>query len=713
MSALREPRAVAFNPNIALTDPATSFWLAQVTLRLRRELTWCWHQRSGGVAMPPGALPAPADPVQDSLDLVRFQDDKIAFFATDVTARYLSQRIAALVYPSRCPSARGTWDWIARELDLTAAAQFVLACALAARADAALAAVCAACHNDAQRPWPTAALAQRLWDDPLAVAACIDTGHPLFRHGLLTAPAGREALDWHQPLEVPAAVARALFEPERDSAAALRVHRAETRRPLLPEALPVVAYLRSAQPAAAMQVVPLQGPRGSDFDEWAHALAQATGHGLAVLSDDLTPDRPGFAALATVCWMRGDSLLLPEHWQECYGTASESWTAPVAALPLRWYLPITEGGVVRGLPATFLTPAFTVPLPNVQARGAQLAAALHDDCSPEIRKAIPEAARRFRLAERALARVGAAAATLPPNAGAHELFSICRGEARIELDTLANAVTPRFQLGELVLPPAQARQVADIAAAMTALGRVHHDWGMAKAWNESGLSVLFCGPPGTGKTMAAEALAGALDLPMYRVDLSQVVNKYIGETEKNLRRIFDAAEASDCVLFFDEADALFGKRTEVKDSHDRFANIEISYLLERMDRFKGLAVLASNRRKDLDDAFTRRLRYIVEFPIPGAAERERIWRQIFSELVDTRQVDFRWLAQRFELAGGHIRSAAFNACLQAAALQPPGEPGRVAMADVLTAVKRELQKMNRVAGREQFGHYASQIGDDA
>ena len=241
---------------------------------------------------------------------------------------------------------------------------------------------------------------------------------------------------------------------------------------------------------------------------------------------------------------------------------------------------------------------------------------------------------------------------------------------------------------------------------MRSLTRVHYEWGTARVWNEGGLAVLFCGASGTGKTMAAEALAAALGLPMYRVDLSQVVNKYIGETEKNLAKIFDAAEASDSVLFFDEADALFGKRTAVKDAHDRFANIEISYLLERMERFKGLAILATNRRKDLDEAFTRRLRYLVEFPLPGPAERERIWRQMFPERVDVSGLDFDFLAGQFELSGGHIRSAAFNACLQCAARD--GEP-RVAMREVLIAIQRELDKLDRLAEPEQFGRYADLV----
>jgi hypothetical protein len=319
---------------------------------------------------------------------------------------------------------------------------------------------------------------------------------------------------------------------------------------------------------------------------------------------------------------------------------------------------------------------------------------------------VREAARRFRLNERPLANVVRIlrAGLGPPSAA--ELIALCRAEAGGRMGALAQPIVPRFTLDELVLPLQQAAQLQIIADSMQALTRVHYEWGTARVWNESGLAVLFCGSSGTGKTMAAEALGGALDLPLYRIDLSQVVNKYIGETEKNLARIFDAAEESDSILFFDEADALFGKRTDVRDAHDRFANIEISYLLERMERFKGLAILATNRRKDLDEAFTRRLRYVVEFPIPGVVERERIWRQVFPKGVDAGDLDFGFFAGQFELAGGHIRSAAFNACLSRAA--KGGEP-RLSMADVLVAIRRELNKLDRIATPEQFGRYADLV----
>src|SRR5690606_26305303 len=259
-----------------------------------------------------------------------------------------------------------------------------------------------------------------------------------------------------------------------------------------------------------------------------------------------------------------------------------------------------------------------------------------------------------------------------------------------DLGALAQPVTPRFTLDELMLPAAQAAQLAELVTAMANLTRVHYEWGTARPWNEGGLAALFAGPPGTGKTMAAEAIARELALPLYRLDLSQVVNRYIGQTEKNLRRLFDAADVADIVLFFDEADALFGKRTEVKDAHDRYANLEISYLLERMERFKGLAILATNRRRDLDEAFARRLRFVIEFPLPGVAERLRIWRSVVPQGVDTEGVDFEFLAQRFPLAGGHIRAIVFHACLQSAS---EGSPQQLGMPALVRAVQREYEKL--------------------
>ncbi|MGH8664126.1 MAG: ATP-binding protein, partial [Burkholderiales bacterium] len=316
----------------------------------------------------------------------------------------------------------------------------------------------------------------------------------------------------------------------------------------------------------------------------------------------------------------------------------------------------------------------------------------------------PEFARRFRYEGAAIGRIGAELAALGRDPSLDEMLTLARAD--LDLGTLAQPVVPRFGLDELMLPAAQAGQIQELVCAMTNLTRVHYEWGAARAWGECGLAALFAGPPGTGKTMAAEALARTLGLPLYRIDLSQVVNKYIGETEKNLRRLFDAADAADLILFFDEADALFGKRTEVRDAHDRYANIEVSYLLERMERFKGLAILATNRKKDLDEAFLRRLRFVVEFPLPGVEERLRIWRSVIPDHVDATDVDFGFLAQRFALAGGHIRAIVFQACLQSAF---EGAPRRLTMPALVRAVQREYDKLERANSLDQFGPYAALV----
>ena len=199
--------------------------------------------------------------------------------------------------------------------------------------------------------------------------------------------------------------------------------------------------------------------------------------------------------------------------------------------------------------------------------------------------------------------------------------------------------------------------------------------------------------------MAAEVLAGYLDLDLYRIDLAGVVSKYIGETEKNLRRLFDAAEESGAILFFDEADALFGKRSEVRDSHDRYANIEINYLLQRMEEYRGLAILATNRKSFLDSAFLRRLRFLVEFPFPAMADRLRIWKSIFPEQARVDGVDYEFLA-RLEIAGGNINNIALNAAFRAAS-----EGSAVTMHHVLSAARREYDKIDKMVLESEFGRY--------
>jgi vesicle-fusing ATPase len=702
------PQPMLLNPDLAVPDLSASWWLAQATLRLRREVAWCWHLRGEGKQTTTGALPPFADAAVESLDLARYADDKRYFMANDVTARHLGERMTQYPRPPRPDGVAGGWNWLQQNAGLDDASQFVLALAFAARLDAALGPVFACCQNDSARPYPTLALAQRLWDEPRAIAACADPGHPLRRFGLLTASAdGREAIDWLQPLDMAATLVEALADPQGFVPTVLAPMAGDGRA--LPEAAHGLLAHLEATPPQALQLVPLAGSRGTDYAAWAAALATHGGRRVVRLAASVPPDRVHVPSLLALCWLRGVDLLVPDHWQErAAAHASEPWFAAMLMLPVRCYVPAPEPGT-GNLPSNHVTPSFRVPPLGFAARVAQLEAALGPR-APSIGSAVREAARRFRLDEVPLQQVARALAAQRGPVSPAQLDALCRTGSATGTAGLVQAVEPRFTLEELVLPRQQARHMAEIVQAMRSLTRVHYEWGTARAWNESGLAVLFCGASGTGKTMAAEALAHALALPLYRIDLSQVVNKYIGETEKNLAKIFDAAEASDSILLFDEADALFGKRTDVKDAHDRFANIEISYLLERMERFKGLAILATNRRKDLDEAFTRRLRYVVEFPLPGPTERERIWRQVIPSVIDSAGLDFRFLASQFDLSGGHIRSAAFNACLQCAGT---GGGARLAMPEVLTAVRRELDKLGRLAEPEQFGRYAHLVRNDS
>jgi ATPase family associated with various cellular activities (AAA) len=270
------------------------------------------------------------------------------------------------------------------------------------------------------------------------------------------------------------------------------------------------------------------------------------------------------------------------------------------------------------------------------------------------------------------------------------IWESCRVQARPALDELAQRVETGAGWDGLVLPQPQLDLLRDIAAQMRLRARVYHGWGFAAGSGRGlGITALFSGASGTGKTTAAEILATELKLDLYRIDLSQVVSKYIGETEKSLRRIFDAAEAGGALLFFDEADALFGRRTEVKDSHDRYANIEVSYLLQRMEAYRGLAVLATNMRQALDPAFLRRIRFIVQFPFPDAALREEIWRRAIPPQAPTEAIEVRQLA-RLCVTGGNIRNIAVGAAFLA---MGAGEPIR--MSHLLEAARREYLKIEK------------------
>ena len=281
------------------------------------------------------------------------------------------------------------------------------------------------------------------------------------------------------------------------------------------------------------------------------------------------------------------------------------------------------------------------------------------------------------------------------------LWDACRHQARPRLDDLALRIEQAANWDDLVLPQPQRRTLQEIAVYVRHRAQVYETWGFAgKGARGLGATALFAGASGTGKTMAAEVLAGELRLDLYRIDLSSVVSKYIGETEKNLRRVFDAAEEGGAILLFDEADALFGKRSEVKDSHDRYANIEISYLLQRMEVYRGLAILTTNMKGSLDTAFLRRIRFVVEFPFPDASERAEIWRRVFPISTPTEGLDLRKLTS-LNMAGGNIRNIALNAAFLAAGA---GEPVR--MTHLLRAARSECAKLERPLSETEVAGWA-------
>lgn len=286
--------------------------------------------------------------------------------------------------------------------------------------------------------------------------------------------------------------------------------------------------------------------------------------------------------------------------------------------------------------------------------------------------------------------------------GMNELHQACYAQGQHHLERKAVRIIPKYGWDDLVVPPDVKELLMNAVNQMKYRHIVYGQWGLdRKLAYGKGLSIMFSGPPGTGKTMAAQVVAHDLGLELYRIDLSQIISKYIGETEKNLHEIFEQARTSSAILFFDEADAVFGKRSEVKDAHDRYANIETAYLLQKMEEYDGMSILATNFAKNVDDAFLRRLNMIVDFPFPTPAYRKLIWRSMFPDQMPlSSDIDFDFLANRFELSGGNIKNAVISGAFLAAQ-----DHSLVAMSHLLRAIRYELQKDGKVFRKEMFGEY--------
>ena len=594
---------------------------------------------------------------------------------------------------------------LARRLGLSQFEREVLLLCAAMELDTGIASLCARAQADPTRPYPTFALALTLfeapaWDAPsperpLRYWRLLEISQP-GSQPLTTSPLraderivsylkGLNYLDDRLapllgPLDVPATVE---LPPSQQSVADGISDR--LKQSAGSENLPIVQLLGIDSPSKQLVAAKAAGTLGLHIYRLPAGLIPA--------------QAPELETLARL-WQR-ESLLLPLALY-LDGVASEA-DAPQAGTnsPVNRLLSRTDGivfvdtrDVLPGLSDNSLR--VDVAKPSVAEQQSAWAAALGEAAG-----SIPRLlAAQFNLSVASIRQLARRASPNPATAdpALHDrLWSACLASTRPRLDTLAQRIDAKATWQDIVLPPIETSLLRQITAQVWQRNMVYESWGFAhKMTRGLGISALFAGESGTGKTMAAEVIANDLRLNLYRIDLSAVVSKYIGETEKNLRRLFDAAEDGGAILFFDEADALFGKRSEVKDSHDRYANIEINYLLQRMEAYGGLAILATNRQSALDPAFMRRLRFVVNFQFPSIAQRKIIWQKTFPPETPTQDLDLDRLA-RLNLTGGNISCIALNAAFQAA------QAGKqVSMPLVMESARTELRKLGRVINELEF-----------
>jgi ATP-dependent 26S proteasome regulatory subunit len=560
--------------------------------------------------------------------------------------------------------------------------------------DASFAAACAAAQGDARRAYPTfglalAALPGAHWD-ALSPAA------PLRRWRLIEVMPGGEALTNSQ-LRIDERVLhyltgvgylddrlRGLVEPVAQPRELPPTQAAQAER--------IAEFWNGAKETSVWPIIFLGGNDPAGKRAVAAAACAALGLGLHLIRAADVPQSAAEREALARLWEREavlqqSALLLDqeEHESTHAVRSFESLLGPDCML-------MVMGGELSRPPER---PVFRLDVnkPSAAEQRALWQEAL-GPLAPLLNGQLDPLIAQFNLSADLIQSVSLQTREAGVHAGealsAATLWEACRIQARPRLDDLAQRIEPSATWDDLVLPEPQLRTLRDIAVHVRQRTKVYEAWGFAaKGARGLGISALFAGASGTGKTMAAEVLAGELRLDLYRIDLSQVVSKYIGETEKNLRRVFDAAEEGGAVLLFDEADALFGKRSEVKDSHDRYANIEVSYLLQRMEAYRGLAILTTNLKAALDTAFLRRLRFVVQFPFPDAAQRAEIWRRIFPRQTPTAGLEITKLA-RLNVAGGNIR----NIALQAAFLAADGDQP-VTMAHLLRAARSEYDKLEK------------------
>jgi hypothetical protein len=624
----------------------------------------------------------------------------------------VEETTAAADIPSQPAELPSALDILSERLGLLPFEKNVLLLCAAMELDTRIAGLCARAQDDPHKPFPTFALALALFDDPSWDALSPERPLRYWRLLEIDQPGGR-------PLTASALRAderivnylKGLNHLDDRASTLLMPLETETGADMLSAsqesvATTVVHRWMQAAEMGSLPVMQLLGPDALSKQLVAQSAARALGRRLYRMPIELLPTSSQDLETLARLWQRESRLLPLALLLDAEDVDS---TVAERAGSLSRFLVRSDGvffvSAREALPRLGCsTVALDVTKPTADeqhaawidtlgADGRETAAALVAQFNfnlPQIRRAVEQARAQAEEAQTSLSEA---------------TWSVCRDGERPRLAALAQRLEPKATWDDLVLPAAEMSLLRQIAAQARLRNTVYVAWGFERKMNRGfGIAALFAGDSGTGKTMAAEVIANDLRLNLYRIDLSAVVNKYIGETEKNLRRLFDAADDTGAILFFDEADALFGKRSEVRDSHDRYANIEINYLLQRIESYRGLAILATNLKTALDTAFLRRLRFVVNFPFPAAAERRRLWEKVFlqKDAAEGRpsppleRLDYDRLA-RLNLAGGHIHSVALNAAFRAA------EAGvKVSMPLVLAAARAEFMKLERPINESDF-----------
>lgn len=597
---------------------------------------------------------------------------------------------------------------LAQLFDLSTFEQQTLLLCAAVELDSTFPALCARAHGDPAMDYATFSLALATLDEPHWSATAADA--PLRKWRLIEIGAGGSLT--LSPARIDERVLQYLT-----GVATVDQRIAALARPLDSKPSPVPSHVAVAeriarvwaQPETLEQwpVIQLCGPEISDKLAVARTVCSRLGLTLNHMYAEAIPVSLSDLSLFTRLWDREAALSRAVLFLECDEIDSSDaarWTLVKMAVE-RISTPLIISHPDRWRSRHRPIIPFDIGKPSPQEQRALWRDALAEK-GIEADGLVDRLVSQFNLS---LPAISAATATaqgdvLDDAELGRALWDAGRAQARPRLDDLAQRIEALATWDNLVLPEAVIALLREIAIHVRQRTRVYEHWGFAsKSARGLGTSVLFAGASGTGKTMAAEVLANELQLDLYKIDLSSLVSKYIGETEKNLRKVFDAADDGGAILLFDEADALFGKRSEVKDSHDRYANIEVSYLLQRMEAYRGLAILTTNLRSALDHAFLRRLRFIVRFPFPDIAERAEIWRRIFPEQLPTEGLCVEKLAQ-LDLAGGSIRNIALLAAFLAA---EEGTPVR--MHHLLRAARTEYAKLEKPLAESEIAGWTSVV----